>query len=101
MISGRLPASADAVVIGGGIIGCSVAYHLRRRGVERIVLLERTPELGLQTSRAGAGFVSLWATEFSQDFHESWGLPPQPLCGTDRHHVGELCHDSGGRAGRR
>lgn len=34
------PLSADAVVIGGGIAGCSVALHLRRRGVA-VVLLER------------------------------------------------------------
>ncbi len=35
-----LPGSADVVVVGGGIVGCSVAYHLARRGVG-VVLLER------------------------------------------------------------
>ena len=35
-----VPASADVVVVGGGIVGCSVAYHLARRGVG-VVLLER------------------------------------------------------------
>ncbi len=35
-----LPGSADVVVVGGGIVGCSVAYHLARRGVG-VILLER------------------------------------------------------------
>jgi len=57
------PDVADVVVIGGGIIGCSVAYHLARASAGRMVLLERAVGLGLQTSGSGAGFVSLWASE--------------------------------------
>src|SRR5215471_18196504 len=37
----QLPAQARAVIIGGGIIGCSTAYHLARLGWQDIVLLER------------------------------------------------------------
>ena len=33
--------TADAIVIGGGINGCSTAYALARRGVRRVVLLEK------------------------------------------------------------
>ncbi|HVE50149.1 MAG TPA: FAD-dependent oxidoreductase [Casimicrobiaceae bacterium] len=36
-----LPARARVVVIGGGVIGCSVAYHLAHLGVTDVVLLER------------------------------------------------------------
>ena len=36
-----LPKRARAVVIGGGVIGCSVAYHLAEHGWTDIVLLER------------------------------------------------------------
>jgi len=36
-----LPKHARVVVIGGGIIGCSVAYHLAHLGVKDVVLLER------------------------------------------------------------
>src|SRR6266571_225986 len=36
-----LPKRARVVVIGGGIIGCSVAYHLAHMGEKDVVLLER------------------------------------------------------------
>lgn len=36
-----LPAHSRVVIIGGGIIGCSIAYHLAQRGVRDVVLLER------------------------------------------------------------
>ncbi len=37
----KLPAHAETVIIGGGAIGCAVAYHLARRGARDVVLLER------------------------------------------------------------
>ena len=36
-----LPAQARAVIIGGGVVGCSVAYHLGKLGWSDVVLLER------------------------------------------------------------
>jgi sarcosine dehydrogenase len=36
-----LPASAKIVVIGGGIVGCSVAYHLGQMGIRDVLLFER------------------------------------------------------------
>lgn len=41
MSSVVLPARARVVIIGGGIIGCSVAYHLAHMGWKDVVLLER------------------------------------------------------------
>ncbi|HYY10900.1 MAG TPA: FAD-binding oxidoreductase, partial [Kineosporiaceae bacterium] len=36
-----LPTRARAVVLGGGVIGCSVAYHLAEAGFGEVLLLER------------------------------------------------------------
>lgn len=41
MVDKVLPKHARVVIIGGGIIGCSVAYHLAHMGVRDVVLLER------------------------------------------------------------
>ena len=35
------PSHAQVVIIGGGIVGCSVAYHLTKRGWRDVVLLDR------------------------------------------------------------
>ena len=37
----ELPRRADVIVIGGGVIGCSIAYHLARSGQFDVLLLER------------------------------------------------------------
>lgn len=41
MSSGSLPSEAEVVVIGGGIIGNSIAYHLGKLGMKDVVLLEQ------------------------------------------------------------
>ncbi len=41
MVSPVLPSRARVVVVGGGVIGCSVAYHLAHMGWKDVVLLER------------------------------------------------------------
>jgi 4-methylaminobutanoate oxidase (formaldehyde-forming) len=57
-----LPTEAEVVIIGGGIVGCSLAYHLTRRGVEDVVVLERK-QLTCGTTWHAAGLVSmLWPT---------------------------------------
>src|SRR5262245_24406554 len=41
MTEPNLPRHARVVVVGGGVIGCSVAYHLAQMGWKDVVLLER------------------------------------------------------------
>jgi sarcosine oxidase subunit beta len=49
--------SADVVIIGGGCMGASVAYHLTRRGVTDVVLLEREKMLATGSTGRNAGGV--------------------------------------------
>ena len=51
-----LPTSAQVVIIGGGIIGCSLAYHLTRRGITDVVLVERK-QLTCGTTWHAAGLI--------------------------------------------
>ncbi|SFS21137.1 GcvT family protein [Yoonia litorea] len=52
-----LPAHARVVIIGGGVIGCSVAYHLTKLGWSDIVLLERK-QLTSGTTWHAAGLIA-------------------------------------------
>ncbi|HEV2551611.1 MAG TPA: FAD-dependent oxidoreductase [Stellaceae bacterium] len=51
-----LPREARVVIIGGGIVGCSLAYHLGKRGCRDVVLLERR-KLTCGTTWHAAGLV--------------------------------------------
>ncbi len=53
----KFPSSTKVVVIGGGVIGCSVAYHLTKFGWKDVVLLERD-QLTSGTTWHAAGLVS-------------------------------------------
>ena len=52
-----LPKSARVVIIGGGVIGCSVAYHLVKKGWKDVVLLERK-QLTSGTTWHAAGLIA-------------------------------------------
>ena len=51
-----IPQSASAVIIGGGVAGCSVAYHLAKYGWKDVVLVERD-QLTSGTTWHAAGLV--------------------------------------------
>ena len=52
----EIPTQARVVIIGGGIIGCSVAYHLAKLGWKDVVLLERK-QLTSGTTWHAAGLI--------------------------------------------
>ncbi|RKX74394.1 MAG: FAD-dependent oxidoreductase [Spirochaetes bacterium] len=54
---------ASVVIIGGGVVGCSIAYNLARKGVRDIVLLEKHFLCYGSTGRCGAGVRQQWGTE--------------------------------------
>lgn len=55
--------TAGAVVIGGGVVGASVAYHLAARGVRDLLVLDRALRAGTgSTGRATGGFRVQFAT---------------------------------------
>ncbi len=53
----ELPSKARVVIIGGGVIGCSVAYHLAKKGWNDVVLLERK-QLTSGTTWHAAGLIA-------------------------------------------
>ncbi len=64
-----LPPAADVVVVGGGVIGTSIAFHLAEAGVD-VCLLERGQLAGGSTSRAAGGFRA----QFSDPLNIAIGL---------------------------
>jgi len=73
-----IPREAEVVIIGGGIGGCSIAYHLAKLGVSDVVLVERR-QLTCGTTWHAAGLVgTLWPTKnmtqlgkYSHDLYQS------------------------------
>ena len=61
---------ADVIVIGGGIIGCAIAYELAKRGVKPLVI-ESAAKVGTEASWAGAGILTS---------HASTDAPYPTLC---------------------
>lgn len=49
--------TADAVIVGGGCMGASVAWHLAQRGMTNVVLIEREPQLATGSTGKNAGGV--------------------------------------------
>ena len=71
---------AEIVVIGGGVVGASVAFHLAQRGVKDVLILEREAEQGRGSTGAATGGVrAQFETEinirtslYSLDFFREW-----------------------------
>ncbi len=83
----ELPPTADVVVVGGGAVGVSAAYHLAAAGAGSVALLERETALGTgSTGRCAGGFrhqfssrvnveLSLASIPLITSFSATHGLP--------------------------
>jgi glycine/D-amino acid oxidase-like deaminating enzyme len=75
----EVPRTADVVVVGGGVHGASVAYHLARRRAGRVVLVERKFLASGPTGRSSALVRRFYAMDFltrtgnaSADIFQRW-----------------------------
>jgi sarcosine oxidase subunit beta len=60
------PRTAQIVIVGGGVMGASTAYHLARRGCTDVVLLERDPLYGMgATGKCAGGIRYQFSTEIN------------------------------------
>ncbi len=80
--------TADVVIIGGGVIGVSIAYHLAMKNAGRIVLLEKGQLGEGSTSRCAGGIRTQFTTEINirfsleslkvfERFKEEFGVDPE------------------------
>src|ERR1700677_1491946 len=79
--------TADVVLIGGGIVGSSIAYHLVAAGCKNVLVIERESAQGKGSTGKSMGGVraqfstdvnirmSLYSIPFFRDFEERMGHP--------------------------
>src|SRR3979490_546500 len=82
-----MPESADVVIIGAGIVGSSIAFHLAEAGCTNVVVLERETRQGTGSTGKSMGGVraqfstdvnirmSLYSIPFLNRFEEATGHP--------------------------
>src|ERR1700735_2561686 len=103
-----VPKSAEVVIIGGGIVGASIAYQLTLAGCPSVVILERESSQGKGSTGKSMGGVraqfstpvniqmSLYSIPFFATFEERLGYPcdyrPQGylFCATSDKHIAYL-----------
>jgi sarcosine oxidase subunit beta len=71
-----IPKTADIVIIGGGVMGASTAYHLALRGQKNVVLLEKDEFFGQEATGRCAGGVRF---QFSTEINVRLSLASLPM----------------------
>ena len=80
------PTSADIVIIGGGVMGASIAYHLASRGTKNLVLLEKEEFFGTGATGRCAGGVRY---QFSTEINVRLSLESLPMIERFRDEIGQ------------
>ena len=81
-----IPKTADIVIIGGGVMGASAAYHLARRGMKNIVLLEKEEFFGTGATGRCAGGVRY---QFSTEINVRLSLESLPMLECFKEEIGQ------------
>jgi len=81
-----IPTTADIVIIGGGVMGASAAYHLAARGVKNILLLEKEEFFGTGATGRCAGGVRY---QFSTEINIKLSLESLPMLERFRDEIGQ------------
>lgn len=82
----NLPATADIVIIGGGVMGASAAYHLAERGIKNILLLEKEEFFGTGATGRCAGGVRY---QFSTDINIRLSIESLPMIARFKEEIGQ------------
>jgi sarcosine oxidase, subunit beta len=80
------PTTADIVIIGGGVMGASAAYHLAERGMKNIVLLEKEEFFGTGATGRCAGGVRY---QFSTEINVKLSMESLPMIERFRDEIGQ------------
>ena len=81
-----IPSSANIVIIGGGVMGASTAYHLAARGVKDIVLLEKQEFWGMGATGKCAGGIRY---QFSTEINVRLSLLSLPMLERFQEEIGQ------------
>jgi sarcosine oxidase subunit beta len=80
------PTTADIVIIGGGVMGASAAYHLAKRGIKNVVLLEKEEFFGTGATGRCAGGVRY---QFSTEINVKLSLESLPMLECFKEEIGQ------------
>ena len=81
-----IPNTADIVIIGGGVMGASAAFHLAKRGMKNVVLLEKEAFFGTGATGRCAGGVRY---QFSTEINVRLSLASLPMIECFKEEIGQ------------